>query len=63
MDALRSHDLELARSTPPGEKAVQALDTMALGLRLKREALERAHPGAAVGEIDRLMLEWMLAGD
>ncbi len=63
MDALREHDLAVARETPPGEKLRQALDAMAVGIRLKRESLRRAHPDASDEELDRLMLEWLLDSD
>jgi len=63
MDALEASDIELARRTPPEQKLAQALELMAVGLRLKREQLRREHPGAAEDEIEKLYLAWLLADD
>lgn len=63
MDVLEASDVELARRTPPEEKLAQALDLMAVGLRLERQRLRREHPEASEAELERLYLAWLLADE
>jgi hypothetical protein len=63
MDALEASDVEIARRTPAERKLAQALEMMAVGLRLKREQLRREHPTAADSEIEKLYLAWLLSDD
>ena len=63
VDRLRADDLERARSTPPGEKADQALDAMRLGIELKWSALRARHPSATDEDVDRMLLEWLRRDD
>lgn len=45
------------------ERLRQALDMMATGLRWKRQALARLHPGATEQELEVLYERWLLAND
>jgi len=60
-----AHGRTLASEPSPSaaEKLLQALELMAVGLRLKRAALTRQHPGASDAELDRLFREWLLVDD
>ena len=59
MDALRKDDIERARSTPPGEKAHQALELMAMGIAMQRQKLRVRDPNASEAEIDARLQAWM----
>ena len=61
MDALRQSDLEIARTTSPGEKLRQALEMMRLGLELERRKLRAMHPDESEARVDELLLAWMAA--
>ena len=60
MDPLTAHDIEVSRGASPSEKLAQALELMDTGLRLKRAALQRAHPDASEREIDEAFERWLL---
>jgi hypothetical protein len=62
MVVLRRDEIELARRTPPGDRARQALDAMRVGFRLKRAALRVRHPDESEEQIAERFLRW-LAGD
>lgn len=59
MDPLVENDIQLAQSTPPGEKLRQALDLMRTGLGWKRAALCVRHPQATSEQIDRMLVAWL----
>jgi hypothetical protein len=59
MDALRRHDIELARATPPEERARQALEAMRTGIRLKRAGLRARLPNAMDEEIEAELRRWL----
>ena len=63
VDALRQHDVETARRTPPEEKLRQALELMDAGLELKRQSLRARHPEASAEELDKLFLDWLCEND
>lgn len=58
MDPLRQDDLERARQTPPVAKLRQALEAMAMGIRLKRASL-RHRPKATEAELDAMLRAWL----
>ena len=60
MDPLEADDIRRARQTPPGVKLRQALELMALGLRMARTNLRRRHPDATDEEIEALYWRWVL---
>jgi hypothetical protein len=62
MDALRANDLELSQATTPAQKLAQALELMAVGMRLKRAAIRAAWPNASEAEIDRKLELWLVTG-
>jgi len=59
MDPLRHDDLERARRTPPEERAMQALELMRTGIRLKRIALRERFPEASEAEIEQRLRRWL----
>jgi hypothetical protein len=59
VDRLREDDLQRARSTPPGERLLQALELMVTGIRIKRAALEAENAGASAEEIEALLQRWL----
>ncbi|MEO8180854.1 MAG: hypothetical protein ABI895_18635 [Deltaproteobacteria bacterium] len=63
MDALESHDIEAAREAEPGEKLEQALELMAVGFRLKLDALRSRRPDASEAELRAEFEQWLSAGD
>jgi hypothetical protein len=62
MDVLRRDDIEIARRTPPEERARQTLEMMRAGYRLKRSALRAQHPTESEEEIEARFRLW-LEGD
>jgi hypothetical protein len=62
MDALRRDDLDRARRTPPEERALQALEAMRTGIRLKQAALRLRFPDETDAEIERRLREWLARG-
>jgi hypothetical protein len=60
MDVLRRDDIERARSTPPAEKALQALDFMWAGIELRRAGLRARRPEATPAEIEAELRRWLL---
>jgi hypothetical protein len=62
MDDLRVDDVNRSLSMTPAQKLAQALELMAVGLRLKRAAIRAARPGASEAEIDREFELWLFAG-
>lgn len=60
MDALRQSDIAIAQETTPSEKLAQALELMEAGIRLKRSALQNAHPAASQTEIEERLERWLL---
>jgi len=63
MDPLERSDLELERALTPAQKLAQAIDVMATGLRLKRQALRRDHPTASNEELEALYLAWLFSDE
>jgi hypothetical protein len=63
MDALESHDIRVSREAEPGEKLQQALELMAVGFRLKLDALRSRHSDASEAEIRAEFEQWLSAGD
>jgi hypothetical protein len=63
MDALERDDIDLARRTPPAERARQLLELMRVGFRLKRAALRARHPAAADAQIESLFRAWLDGND
>jgi len=59
MDALRRHDLEVARSLPAGAKLAEALQMMATGVRFKRAGLKARCPAATEAELDAWVKAWL----
>jgi hypothetical protein len=59
MDALERDDLDLARRTPPEERARQAVEVMRTGFRLKLAALRTRHPDESDEEIDARFRAWL----
>jgi len=59
VDALRKDDLERARSTPPGEKAHQALELMAMGIAMQRKKLRAQDLTVSDEEIEARLLAWL----
>jgi hypothetical protein len=59
MDVLRRDDIELARGTPAGERARQALEAMRTGFRLKRAALRASHRDECEDQIDERFRRWL----
>lgn len=60
MDALRRESLERARRTPCEVKAVQALEAMRTGIRLRRADLRLRHPEASDAELEERLRAWLL---
>jgi hypothetical protein len=46
-------------STPAAERFRIALDLFETGVRLRREALRRAHPGVSGSRLEELLAEWL----
>jgi hypothetical protein len=63
VDALESHDIAVAREAEPGEKLEQALELMAVGFRLKLDALRNRRPDASEAEIRAEFEQWLSASD
>lgn len=63
VDPLRAHDLEVARTTPPAEKAAQALEAMRLGIELKRASLRARFPAESEEQIDERLRAWLARDD
>jgi hypothetical protein len=61
MDALRQHDVDSRQEASAGEKLAQALELMAVGIRLKRVSLREALPTADELEIDRAVERWLFS--
>jgi hypothetical protein len=59
VDVLRRDDIELARRTPPGERARQALEMMRTGFRLKRAALRARYRDESEEQIDARFRLWL----
>lgn len=59
MNILRTDDIERARKTAPEVKAVQALECMSLGIRLKRDALKRRYPDEDDEAIEVHLRQWL----
>lgn len=59
MDDLRGHEIEHAKASSPEERAIQALEAMKLGLRLKRMNLRRQFPDATEDQIERHFRAWL----
>jgi hypothetical protein len=47
-------------SPPPAHPFREVLDLYQTGLDLMRQNLQRSHPAAASGEIERLLHQWLL---
>ncbi len=60
MDSLRRDDIERARRTPPGEKALQALELMRAGIALRRAGIRARKPEATEDEVDRALMTWLI---
>ena len=63
MDPMRRDDIERARRTPPGEKALQTFDLMATGIVLYRAGLRARYPGESEQEIEARVREWLRRDD
>ncbi len=59
MDPFLAQDIEASRTTPPGEKLVQALNLMRLGIELKREQLRRNEPELTEPELETKLKHWL----
>ncbi|MEO8800058.1 MAG: hypothetical protein ABI551_19335 [Polyangiaceae bacterium] len=59
MDALRKDDIERAKATPPGEKARQALELMAMGIAMQRNKLRALDPHASDEDIEERLYAWL----
>jgi Rv0078B-related antitoxin len=59
VDPLCADDLERARTTPPAEKLLQALDMMRTGFALKRASLRARHPHASDEELATMFAKWL----
>jgi hypothetical protein len=59
VDVLRRDDIELARRTPPGERARQALEMMRAGFRLKRAALRARYRDESEEQIEARFRLWL----
>jgi hypothetical protein len=59
MDPLRRDDLDRARRTPIEERARQALEMMATGIRLQRVALRSRYSQDTEEEIERRLRAWL----
>jgi hypothetical protein len=63
MDDIQRDDIRRALATPPATKALQALETMADGIELKRISLRLKHPELDDIRRDALLRAWLLADD
>jgi hypothetical protein len=63
VDALERHDITVARETEPGAKLEQALELMAVGFRLKLDALRSRRPDASEAELRVEFEQWLSDGD
>ncbi len=63
MDPLREQDILEAERERPEVKLRQALEMMALGLKLKRASLREQNPDASEEELQRLFEQWLLEND
>jgi hypothetical protein len=63
VDILRRDDIERARKTPPEVKALQALEMMRLGIRLKRDALKRQFPSEEAEAIEARLRRWLASDE
>jgi hypothetical protein len=63
VDTLRRDSVELARRTPPGERARQALDLMQAGFRLKLAGLRTRHPAETEEQIQHRFRLWLDGDD
>jgi hypothetical protein len=59
VDALEANDRDHARQLAPAEKLAEALETMRVGIRLKRSALRRQFAQADDREIERRLMDWL----
>lgn len=59
MDRLRYDDLDRAHRTPIEERARQALEMMATGIRLQRVALRSRYSKATEEEIEQRLRAWL----
>jgi hypothetical protein len=63
MDPLERDDIERARRTPPGERALQTIDLMRTGFRLKRTALRVRYHAKSEEEIEARFRRWLEGDD
>jgi hypothetical protein len=63
LDPLRLDDLESARRSSPERRALQALDMMRTGFRLKRAALRVRHPAETEAQLDTRFRRWLEGDD
>jgi hypothetical protein len=63
VDALNRSDLELDAKTTQGQKLVEALELMSVGMRLERQRLRQKHPEATDQQLEELFLAWLLEHD
>lgn len=63
MDKLRRDDIRRAMETSPSIKALQALETMATGIELKRVALRVKFPALDDAARDALLRVWLRGDD
>jgi hypothetical protein len=59
VDVLRRDEIELARRTPPAERARQALEMMRTGFRLKRAALRARYRDESEEQIEARFRLWL----
>lgn len=63
MDALRKDDIERAKRISDAEKLSLALELMATGIQLKRDALANRYPHETKEEIERRLRTWLIEKD
>jgi hypothetical protein len=63
VDPLERDDIERARRTLPGERAVQTIDLMRIGFRLRRAALRIRYPADSDEEIEARFRRWLEGDD
>ncbi len=60
-DALRKHDLKVAKSLTLEEKARQAFEVMEFGIRLQEAKFRASGKYATEEELHQAMLDWLCA--
>lgn len=59
MDPFLAQDIEASRRMTPGEKLLQALDLMQLGIEMKEQQLRARYPELTDEQLDAKLQLWL----